>query len=319
MSKRIAQLSLAFAITLLASSVSAQQKPVRILVGLAPGGGVDSMARIFADKLRETFGQPFIVENRAGASGLIAMDALRAAPADGMVLLFAPNGGITLIPQTFRNPRFDPFKDVVPVAMVGTNDVVVVANANVKATSIREFVALAKTDPGVRNFGAASGTILHLGGVMFGEAAGIEIVHVPYKGAGQVIADVLGGVVGASVVTSAEAVHNQRAGKLRILASFSPKRSALLPDVPTLTESGYPVVIGSWYGFYARAETPPEVIDRLGRAMVAAARAPETRERLLQAGVEPVGRMSGEVLEIMRSDYANWSRAIRIAKLPLQD
>ena len=145
------------------ASAFAQQKPVRVLIGLAPGGGVEMVGRLYTEKLRAALGQPFIVENRVGASGLIAMDALRASPADGSVLLFAPSGGITLVSQTFRNPRFDPFKDVVPVAMVGLTDIVLVVNAAVNAKSVAEFVALAKADARYRNFGSSPGAILHLG------------------------------------------------------------------------------------------------------------------------------------------------------------
>ena len=310
---------LAITFAFIANVATAQQKPVRILVGLAPGGGVDLVSRLFADKLREALKQPFIVENRVGASGLIAMDALRASPADGSVLLFAPSGGITLISQTFKNPRFDPFKDVIPVAMVGIVEVVLVVNANVKVGSIAELVAAAKTDERIRNFGSAPGTIPHLSAALFADAAGIELVHIPYKGAGQVIVDVLGGVLSASVVTAGEAVNQQRAGKIRILATFGTNRSPLMPDVPTMTEIGYPIQANGWHGFYAPAGTPADVVDRIGRALVAASGAADVRERLIQSGVDPAGKMSREVAEIMRSDYANWTRAIRLAKLPPQD
>ena len=309
----------AIAIALTANIASAQQKPVRVLVGLAPGGAAELVARLYTEKLREVFKQPFIVENRVGASGLIAMDALRAAPADGSVLLFAPNGGITLISQTFKNPRFDPFKDVVPIAMVGIVEVVLVVNAATKAHSIAELVAAAKSDERVRNFGSAPGTIPHLSAALFADAAGLDLVHIPYKGAGQVIVDVLGGVLPASVVTAGEGVQHQKSGKVRILASFGAKRPPLIPDVPTLTEVGYPVQTGGWFGFYAPAGTPADVMERIGRALVVASGAADVRERLTQSGIEPVGKMGAEVAEVMRTDYANWGRAIRLVKLQPQD
>ncbi|MSQ20661.1 MAG: tripartite tricarboxylate transporter substrate binding protein [Betaproteobacteria bacterium] len=298
---------------------NAQQKPVRVLVGLAPGGAAELVARLYTETLRVSLKQPFIIENRAGASGLIAMDALRAAPADGSVLLFAPNGGITLISQTFKNPRFDPFKDVVPIAMVGVVEVVLVVNASVKVNATAELVALAKADAQFRNFGSAPGTIPHLSATLFADAAGIDLVHIPYKGAGQVIVDILGGVLFASVVTAGEGVQHQRSGKVRILATFGAKRSPLMPAVPTMTEAGFPVEAAGWFGFYAPAATPTDVVERLGRALVAASTAPDVRERLMQAGIEPVGKMGSEVAEIMRADYANWTRAIRLAKLQPQD
>ena len=296
-----------------------QAKPIRVLVGVAAGGGVDAMSRLYAEKLREALGQPVIVENRAGASGLIAMDALRAAPADGQTLLFAPNGGVTLIPQTFRNPRFDPFKDIVPVAMVGKSEVVLVANAQTKASTVAEFVAKAKDDAQLRNFGAAPGTILHLGAALFGDAAGLALTHVPYKGAGQVITDVLGGVLAASVLTTGEAVPHERAGKVRMLATFGSARSALVPHVPTMTEAGYPLQVNAWFGFYATSGTPSATIDRFGQALVAASASAEVRERMATLGIEPAPMLSAEVVPIMRADYANWARAIKIAKLTPQD
>lgn len=306
-------------LALTAACAFAQQKPVRVLVGLAPGGATEMVSRLYADKLRAALGQPFIVENRVGASGLIAMDALRASPADGSVLLFAPNGGITLIAQTFRNPRFDPFKDVVPVAMVAQVDVVLVVNAAVNAKSVAEFVALAKTDARYRNFGSAPGTIPHLSAALFADAAGIEMLQVPYKGAGQVIIDVLGGQLQASIVTSGDALPLHRAGKVRLLATFGAQRSPLIPDIPTMKESGFALEVNSWFGFYAPAGTPAETVDRIGRALVEASRAPDVRERLAVVGVEAAGRLSQEVSRIMRTDYEMWRRAIKIAGLQPQD
>lgn len=303
----------------MAATATAQQKPVRILVGLAPGGGVEMVSRVYADKLRAALGQPFIVENRVGASGLIAMDALRAAPADGSTLLFAPSGGITLISQTFKNPRFDPFKDVVPVAMVGLIDIVLVVNAAVNVKSVAEFVALARTDERYRAFGSAPGTIPHLVAALFADAAGLNLLHVPYKGAGQVIVDVLGGQLLASVVTPGEALPHHRAGKVRLLATFGAQRSPLMPDIPTMKESGYAVEAIGWYGFYAPAGTPADTIDRIGRVLVEASRTPDVRERLAAVGAEPAGRMSQEVSKIMRADYEMWRRAIAIAGLKPQD
>lgn len=304
---------------LAASNAWAQSRPVRVLVGLPPGGGVEAVSRIFAEKLRETLGQPFVIENRVGGSGLIAMEALRTAAPDGHTLLFAPSGGVTLIAQTFRKPRFDPFKDVVPVAMVGTIDVVLVANAATGLSTLAEYLAAVKSDTRLRNFGAAPGTIPHLAAATFADAAGIDPLHVPYKGAGQVITDVLGGVLAVSVVTAGEAMGHQRAGRLRIVASFGATRSPLMPDVPTMKESGYAVESGGWFGFYAPAGTPPDVIDRYGRALVAATAAPDVRERLERFGVQAIGKGSAEVAAIMRADYEMWGRAIRVAKLELQD
>jgi tripartite-type tricarboxylate transporter receptor subunit TctC len=305
---------------LLASPMAgAQQKPIRVLVGLSPGGAVEMVSRLYADKLRVALGQPVIVENRVGASGLIAMDALRASPADGSVLLFAPNGGVTLLPHTFRNPRFDPFKDVAPVAMVARLDVVLGVHPAVNAKTLAEFVALAKADQRYRSFGAAPGTIPHLLAALFAEAAGFEALHVPYKGAGQVAIDLIGGQLPASLITTGEGLPHSRAGKLRLLAMTGAERSPLMPEVPTMRELGYPVQANAWFGFYAPGATPPAVIDRLGRALVEASQTPEVRERLTQVGIEPDGRSSGETLKAMRADYEMWGKAVRIAGIQPQD
>jgi len=306
-----------FALT--AACAFAQQRPVRVLVGLAPGGAVEMVSRLYADKLRAALGQPVIVENRVGASGLIAMDALRAAPADGSVLLFAPNGGITLVSQTFRNPRFDPFKDVVPVAMVALVDIVLVVNAALNAKSVADFLALARSEARYRNFGSAPGTIPHLAAALFADAAGIDALYVPYKGAGQAIIDVLGGQLQASVVTSGDALPLHRAGKVRLLATFGAQRSPLMPDIPTMKESGFPLEVSGWFGFYAPAGTPAPTVERIGRALLEASRAPDVRERLAAVGMEAAGRLSQEVSIIMRSDYETWRRAIKIAGLQPQD
>lgn len=315
---RIATIVRFIAAALLAAvcaGASAQQKPIRVLVGLAPGGAVEMVSRLYSEKLRAALGQPVVVENRVGASGLIAMDALRASPADGSVLLFAPNGGITLVSQTFKNPRFDPFKDVVPVAMVARADFVLAVNAAVNATTTAEYVALAKSDAKYRAFGAAQGAIPHLLSVLFAHAAGIDALHVPYKGAGQVVIDLLGGQLHGSIVTPGEGLAHSRAGKLRLLASTGSVRSPLMPDIPTLKEQGYAVEGDSWFGFYAPGSTPAEAVDRIGRALVEASRAADVRERLAQVGIEPAGRMSQEVAKIMRADYEMWKRAIKIAGL----
>ena len=298
-----------------ASAVPAQQKTVRVLVGLAPGGTVELVSRLYAEKLRAALGVPVVIENRVGASGLIAMEALRNSAPDGSTLLFAPNGGVTLVPQTNRNARFDPFKDLLPVAQVAIGDFVFAVNSGVGARTLAEYIGLAKQDAKYRNLGSALGTIPHLLSVLFANAAGFELSQITYKGGGQVSIDILGGQLQASFVTPGEAVPHQRSGKMRLLAQSGARRSALLPNIPTLRESGIAIDMSSWFGFYAPAGTPAAVIEQIGRPLVEAARSTEVRERLAQVGIEAAGRPADEVARQMRADYEMWARAIKLAGL----
>ena len=296
-----------------------QSRPVRVLMGLPPGAGLEAIARVFADKLRVSLGQPVIVENRVGASGLIAIDALRASPADGSVLLFAPSSSVTLLPQTFKKPRFDPFADVMPIATVAKTEVALAVRTQTPATTVAELINLARTDIDARSFGSAPGTIPHLVAALFAQAAAMEILHVPYKGAGQVITDLLGGQLQASFVTSGAGLPHHRAGKVRILAIGGPERSALLPEVPTLRELGYPIEAMGWFGFFAPAGTPAPTLDAISKTLVEASRAPDVRERLAATGNEAMGREAADTLRAMRNEYEMWRRAIALAGLTLQD
>ncbi len=296
----------------------AQPKPIRVLVGLAPGGAVEITARVYADRLRAALEVPVLIENRVGASGLIAMEAMLAAPRDGTTLLFAPNGGVTLVPQTMKAAKFDPLKDVAPVARVAHAPFLLVVNASVPAATLAEFIAAAKQNANLRNFGASPGTIPQLLATAFGAAAGLDLLHVPYKGAGQVVIDLVGGQLSASLLTPAEALPQARAGKLRLIAQIAPTRVSLLPDVPTFKESGVAIENVTWFGFYAAAGTPPAAIDRIAAALRQAAQSSEVRERLAQLGLETQVMDARAVLELMRLEHAEWARAIKAAGLQPQ-
>lgn len=304
---------------LAASIVSAQTRPVRVLVGLPPGGSVEVVARVYSEKLRQALGQVFLVENRVGASGMIALDALLAAPADGSVVLFAPNGGVTLVPRTLRK-SFDPFKDVVPIASVARLEMVIAANAEVPAKTLQEFIALARGDARYRTFGAAHAAIPHLVGALFAQAAGLEVLHVAYRGAGQVVPDLIGGQLLASVLTSGEALPHARAGKLRMLATTGARRSQFTPDVPTLREAGLAGEIeDAWFGFYALAGTPAAALEPIARALVEASRAPDVRERFAPFGIETVAATGADVVARMRADAAIWTRALGAAGIKAEN
>ena len=311
--------ALAILLTLASSGAAAQQKPVRVLVGLAGGGSLDTMTRLYADKLRVSLGQPFIVENRAGASGLIAIDALRAAPADGSVLMTAASGSITLLPNTFKSPRFDPTRDFVSVAQMAQVDFVLTTHPGVPAKTAAEFAALARSEAKYRTFGSAPGTNPHLLATGFARAAGITATHVPYKGNGQAMVDLIGGQISALFLTPGEALELNRSGKVRLLASSGARRSNLMPDVPTLKESGYEVEGSAWFAFFAPSGTPQTVIDRLGRAIVEAAASTDLRERLAHAGIEAAGLPAKDLAAKIRSEYQQIGNELRASGFEQQD
>ena len=307
------------ALGLVSSGAVAQQKPVRVLVGLAAGGSLDTMTRLFADKLSTGLGQTVIVENRAGASGQIAIDALRASPADGSVLMTAASGSITLLPHTFKSPRFDPTRDFISVAQMAQVDFVLTVNPGAPAKTAAEFAALARSEAKYRTFGTAPGTNPHLLATVFARAAGIEAVHVPYKGNGQALIDLIGGQIAAAFLTAGEALEHNRSGKLRMLASAGGRRSNLMPDVPTLRESGYDIEGSAWFAFFAPSGTPAAVVDRLGRAIVEASVNTELRERLTHAGIEAAGLDSKDLAAKIRLEYGRIADELRASGFRQQD
>ena len=312
-------LALACLLAVTSPGASAQQKPVRILVGLAAGGSLDTMTRLVAEKLRVSLAQPVLVENRAGASGLIAIDALRAAPPDGSVLMAAASGSITLLPNTFKSPRFDPTRDFIPVAQVAQIDFVLTVNPGVPARTVAEFAAAARADAKYRVFGSAPGTTPHLIAMQFTRAAGIDGVHVPYKGNAQALIDLVGGQIHAAFPAAGEVIELSKSGKVRMLAVAGGRRSALMPDTPTLRESGYDVEGNAWFALFAPPGTPEAVVERLSRAVVEAAESADLRERLAHAGIEAAGLPGKDLAARIATEYERTGRELRASGFRLQD
>lgn len=316
---RNVRIALAVVFSLIASGATAQQKPVRILVGLAAGGSLDTTTRLVADRLRASLGQPVVVENRAGASGLIAIEALKAGPPDGSLLMAAASGTITLLPNTYRSPRFDPTRDFVPVAQMAQIDFVLTVNPSLPAKTAAEFAALARTEARYRNFGSAPGTTPHLLATQFARAADIAAVHVPYKGNAQALVDLIGGQLPAAFPAAGEVIELARSGKVRMLASAGKRRSNLMPEVPTLKESGYEVEGDAWFALFAPAGTPEAVSERLGRAVIEAVAGADLRERLAHAGIEAAGLPAKELGVRVRAEYERLGRELRASGFRLQD
>ncbi len=306
------------AAALFAAPLAAQvypSKPVRIVNAFAPGGPSDLVARTVAQKLQEAWGQPVIVEAKTGAAGNIGMEFVARAPADGYTLGVAPTGNLVVNPHLFAKLPYDPFRDFAPVTLMATVENVLVVHPDVPAKSVPELVALARARPGTLNFASpGSGSQAHLDGELLKSMTGIDIVHVPYKGTGPALNDVMGGQVTMMFAQMSSALPQVRAGKLRALGVASPRRSAAAPEFPTIAEqglAGFEAV--SWYALVAPAGTPPEIVEKVQKEAARALQLPDVKERLAALGAEPVGGTPAELAARMRTESARWAAVVKAA------
>jgi len=255
-------------------------RPVKMIVPFAPGGATDIIARTVAQKLGDRLGQSVVIENKPGAGTTIGNAEVAKARPDGYTLLFAPTPFV-ISQVVYPTLPYDPRKDFVPVSLLATSPFILVTNSTVAANSVAELVALAKARPGSLNFcSAGNGTVPHLAGELFKLRAGVDIVHVPYKGGGPAIVDLVGGQVNMMFATPIEVSQHVQSGKLRVLGTTSLKRLAAMPDVPTLAESGYPgFEVASFFGVLAPSGTPPEIVNKLAADLAAVMELPDVRER----------------------------------------
>lgn len=304
----------AVAASMLAGTAFAQDypnRPIKLMVPFTPGGGTDILARIMAQKMSEGLGQPVVVENKPGANTLIATEALVRAPADGYTLLLQTNN-LASNPTLYRGKiTFDTLKDIAPVSLVAGNPHVLVVHPSVPAKDLKEFIALAKAKPGTITFASAgSGTVNHLSGELLKMLAGIDMQHIPYKGSGSVMPDLLGGQVSALFAAMPTVTGHIKEGKLRAIAVTTPKRFRGLPDVPTIAESGYAGYdFSSWFGIIAPAGTPKPVIDRLQAEVVKALKDPGVQERLKD--YEIFGSTQEEFGRFIQADIEKTARIIK--------
>ena len=286
-------------------------RPVRMLVGSAPGGGTDAMARAVADRLAPLLGQPVIVENRPGVSNTLAVD-MTAKSTDGHTMVMGVVTAHAIAPHLLKL-GYDSNRDLVPVAYVGAVPNVLVVGNNLPANSVQELVALARKEPGRINFASSgTGSTQHIAAEMFKDAAGIELTHVPYKGSAAALVDLVSGQVQMSFDTMPSVIGQIKAGKLRPLGVTSPRRNAQLPQVPTLAEAGLPgVEIGAWYGIYMPAATPRAVQARVHDEVNKVLAMPETRTRLEAVGAElqPMGQ--AEFIALHNAEYQRFGEIIR--------
>lgn len=288
-------------------------KPVRMIVGFPPGGGTDVVARVISQKLTEWWGQAVTVENRAGATGTIGADVVAKSAPDGYTLLMGHVNSHGIAPNLFAKLPYDPIRDFAAVAYVGYVPNVLAVHPSVKVTSVKELVALARSQPGKMNYASSgNGSTQHLAGELFKQLTGTDIVHVPYKGSGDAIKDLLGGVVSMNFDTMPPVLPHIQAGKLRGLAISTPKRLAQLPAVPTFLEEGITGFdVANWYGVMAPAGTPRDLVTRLNADINKAMQAPEVRQRLEAVGTQLHEQSAAEFETYMKSEVAKYSKLIK--------
>ena len=305
----------ALAISAAAHAQVYPSKPIRMIVAYPPGGGTDIVGRMVAQKLGEALGQNVVVENRGGASGNIGTEiAARAAP-DGYTVLMGNVAPNAINVSLFRSLPFDPVADFAPVSLVASTPNILVVHPSTPARTVKEVIALARARPGTLNFASAGvGSSSHLAGELFRVLAGADIVHVPYKGAGPAMVDVLSGQVQLYFATMPAAMPHVKSGKLVPIAVTSARRSPALPELPTIAESGVAGYEAStWYGLLAPAHTPGPAVARLHEGILKILGEAELRERLTDQGFEPVGDSPQEFAAYIRSEIAKWGKVIRDA------
>lgn len=289
-------------------------RPVRIVVPFAPGGGGDAVVRAITDRLAERLGQQVIVDNRPGASGYVGAQAVKSAEPDGHTLLMGFDGSIVVAPNLIKAP-FDPVADFAPITKLCDATLVLAAHPSAGGRTVKELVEVSKTRPGGLQFGSSgAGTTTHLAGELLARQTGMKLEHVPYKGGGQAVADAAGGQIPLIYTVLPTIAAFVKSGRLVPVAVGSRTRSPVLPDVPTMIESGVPNYdVSSWYGLLAPVRTPRPVVERLQREVAAVLAMPEVRERYVQGGFEPVGNASADFAKQIREDLERWGRLVREA------
>ena len=287
-------------------------KPLRIVVGLAPGGGTDIIARMVGQRLSTAIGQQIIIDNRAGASGNIAAEIVAKSPADGYTLIVV-TASHAINPSLFSKMNYDPIVDFSAITQLTAQPYLFVVNPRVPAKSVKEFIALAKSRKGGLTYASSGAGLLgHLGMELLKTHAKFEAVHVPYKGAGPALIDTIAGQVDAFLPTIISGLPQARSGKVRAIGVTTLKRAAVLPEVPTVAEQGFPgYEVSGWYGLLAPAGTPNDVIATLNREVVKVLHSPEARERLAAEGAEGVGNTPEQFGAYMRSEMVKWSKVVK--------
>jgi tripartite-type tricarboxylate transporter receptor subunit TctC len=311
---------LALACVLPAQAQTYPSRPVRLVVPFPAGGSVDAVARWLAQGMAEDLKQPVIVDNRAGAGGNVGAEAVAKSPPDGYTLLVT-TPGLAIAPSIYRKLPFDPLNDFAPVSQLTATYLFLVVNNNVPASNVKELIALAKAQPGKLNYGSSgSGATIHMATELFKIRAGVDIVHVPYKGEAPAYTALLANEVQLSVGPVSGLLPHVKAGRLRALGVSSASRATAMPDVPTIAEAGVPgYEFASWFGLFAPAGTPKDVVARVNAVAVKVMATPEMREKLPAMGNEAVGSSVEQFTAKFRSDIAQYAQVVKQAKIPPAD
>ena len=288
-------------------------KPVRIIVPFPPGGGLDLFARLVAAQMQDRLGQQIIVENRSGASGMIGAESVAKAAPDGYTVLFSTAAEIAINQSLYRNMPYDPIRDFAPASYASHAALLFSVHPSIPALSVRQMIELAKQKPGQLTYASAgTGSVHHLAGELLKTIAGLNIIHVPYKGAGPAVIDMVGGQVSMGFSALPSSLPHARSGKLRPLAVTSRKRSDAAPDIATFVELGFRQIdIVSWYGVLAPSRTSADIVIRLSTEVNAAASRPEIKAKLLQQGIDVIGTTPEEFGRFIQSEVARYANIIR--------
>ncbi|HJS76121.1 MAG TPA: tripartite tricarboxylate transporter substrate binding protein [Burkholderiales bacterium] len=309
-------------LALVASSAFAQypSRPITLVVGFAPGGGTDTVARVMQGPLGTRLGQQVIVDNKPGAGGNIATDMAAKSAPDGHLLHLANVGSLTVAPHLVSNLPYDPMRDLAPVSIAVIFPNLVVIHPTVTANTLQEFIKLAKDNPGKYTYGSSGiGGAGHLAGELLKMMAKVDLVHVPFKGGGPAMQAMLGGQIHSYFATPVAAGPHVKAGKAKALATTGPKRDPLMPDVPTVAESGYPgYEATNWYAFVVAAKTPPEIVARLNKEIVATLKDPQVVDLLRKQGVEPSPSTPDELRSFMKKELGTWGKVVKEANIQVQ-
>ena len=300
---------------LAASADAYPVRPIRLVVGFPPGGGVDTTARAIAPRLAERLGQQIVIDNRPGATGNVAAELVANAPADGYTVSIGSIAPLAVNPSLYVNSPVDPLRDFAPITRIGDSTNVLVVHPSVAAASVKELVALARAKPGALNCGSSGiAGAGHLALELFNVLARTKITHVPYKGGGPAMVDLLGGNIHLIFATTASAAAYIKSGRIRPLAVTTAKRSALMPDLPTVAEAGLAgFEANNWYGFVAPAKTPRSIVLRLNKDAIAAMSLPDVKEMLFRDGVEIAPSTPEEFAAYMRAEHVKWAKVISAA------
>jgi tripartite-type tricarboxylate transporter receptor subunit TctC len=309
-----AALLLAHGVVAAAFAQNYPERPIRVIVPFAPGGGTDIVSRLVAQRLSDALRQSVVIDNRAGGAGNIGAELVARANPDGYTLLVGSATILAVNPVIFK-VAYDPARDFAPITQLGSQPHLMVVHPAVPANSVREFVALARGKSARFNYGSSgTGGPAHLGGELFKMVSGVDMQHIPYKGTGPAVVDLVGGQIQVGILSLASSLPHARTGRLKALAIASPQRAAVVPELPTVAESGYPgFEVRSWYGLLAPAATPKPIIDKLSSQIAAILRQPEVLAKLASDGAEPGGDTPAEFAAYIRSEGARWGRVVKSA------